>query len=145
GGGGAKKYDGRGGFGGGPGGARGDAFLLGERREPVFATLMLFRASLETALPLTGIDKPEQNGVDADTRREFNRQRFEQVLHACPRRRGADHMWLRLQRQQGIDPDDCRGLAALQQRTQGADRQDLTEELELQLLAPLGVGRIGES
>src|SRR5262245_57989157 len=54
-------------------------------------------------------------------------------------------MWLWLQRQQRIDPDDRRGLTALQQRTQGADRQDLTEELELQLLAPLGVGRIGES
>src|SRR5262249_49401544 len=109
------------------------------------ATLMLFRASVETALPLTGIDKSQQNGVDADTRREFNRQRFEQILHACPRRRGADHMWLRLQRQQGIDPDDCRGLAAFRWGTQGADRQDWPEELGLGLPAPRGVGGIGES
>src|SRR5262245_47165722 len=57
---------------------------------PLLARLLLVLAHDEAALPLAGVDKPDQHRVDADVRREFARQRLDQALRAGARRRGRD-------------------------------------------------------
>ncbi len=132
----------RAGSSGSPSRPSGNLLFLGELAHPFGPRLRRILSRFEAALPLSGIDKAEQNRIHANARRELGRQRFQQILHAGSGRRGAHHVRLRLHREQRIDRDDCRPVALFQKRKESADRQNLAEEFQVQFLAPLRVGGV---
>src|SRR5262249_22335038 len=107
---------------------------------PLRACLRGIRTHRKAALPLAGIDQPEQHGIDADARGKLERQRFDQILRAGSRRRGRDHVGFGLIRQERVHGEDRRRIALVEHRLEGAHRMDLAEELQLQLLPPGFIG-----
>lgn len=97
------------------------------------------------ALPLAGVDEAEADGVDADAvGGQFPGEGLGEVEQSGAGGAGGDQARGGFAGEDGVEVDDGGGVGGAQQRQGGVQRVEDAVELQLQLVAPVSGGALGE-